>query len=64
REYDITLDFLEKGNYEAEIYADAPDSDQSPKHITIKKVKVKAGAKINLRLAPAGGAAIQFRKLN
>jgi alpha-glucosidase len=64
RDYDIALDFLENGNYEAEIYADAPDSDQSPKHITIKKIKVKAGAKLNLRLAPAGGVAIQFRKLN
>jgi alpha-glucosidase len=63
RDYEITLDFLDKGNYTAEVYADAPDSDQSPKKIVIRKVKVKSGSKWNIQLASAGGVAVRFRKL-
>ena len=37
---EVSLSFLEKGNYIAEIYTDAPDSKQSPKNVTIKTIKV------------------------
>jgi len=63
REYEIALDFLGKGNYTAEVYADAPDADRFPKKILIRKERVKSGGKMNIRLAPAGGLAVRFRKL-
>ncbi|MDR0844341.1 MAG: glycoside hydrolase family 97 protein [Tannerella sp.] len=63
RNYDVSLDFLDKGNYVAEIYADAPDSDNFPKKVVIKTVQVKSGGKLNVQLAPAGGLAVHFRKV-
>ncbi|MDR0574077.1 MAG: glycoside hydrolase family 97 protein [Tannerella sp.] len=63
REFTLSLDFLENGNYLAEIYADAPDSGTNPKKITIRNEKVKAGGKLNIRMAEAGGAAIRFKKI-
>jgi alpha-glucosidase len=63
RTYEITLDFLEPGNYTAEIYADAPDSGQFPKKVSIKTVKVKAGGKMNISMAEAGGVAVHFKKM-
>ena len=63
REFTLSLDFLENGSYLAEIYADAPDSGTNPKKITIRNEKVKAGGKLNIRMAEAGGAAIRFKKI-
>jgi alpha-glucosidase len=63
REFTLSLDFLENGNYLAEIYADAPDSGTNPKKITVRSEKVKAGGKLNIRMAEAGGAAIRFKKI-
>ena len=62
-DYEISLDFLEKGNYTAEIYADAPDADQFPKNITIRTVKVNPGGKLKIPMAKAGGVAIHFKRL-
>jgi len=64
RELEITLDFLEKGNYTAEIYADEKDSGKFPKKINIKTTKVKAGSKLKINMASAGGLAVRFRKTN
>lgn len=62
RNFEITLDFLEKGNYIAEIYADEKDSGKYPKKINISTTKVKAGSKLKVKMASAGGLAIRFRK--
>lgn len=63
REFTLSLDFLENGSYLAEIYADAPNSGTNPKKITIRNEKVKAGGKLNIRMAEVGGAAIRFKKI-
>jgi len=63
RDYEISLNFLETGNYIAEIYADAPDSGQFPKKISIKTVKVNSGSKLKISMAAAGGVAVHFKRL-
>ena len=63
REYEISLDFLETGNYSAEIYADAPDADKFPKKINIKTIKVNSGGKLKINMATAGGIAVHFKRL-
>jgi alpha-glucosidase len=63
RTYEIPLDFLDAGaSYTAEIYADAPDSGEHPKKIVIRKDKVKAGDRMKVQLASAGGLAVRFKK--
>ena len=64
REFTVSLDFLDNGNYWAEIYADASDSGANPKKIVIRKEKVRAGGKFNIKMAEAGGLAVRFRKIN
>ena len=61
--YEISLDFLEAGNYTAEIYADAPDSSQFPKKITIRLIKINQRSKLKINLAQAGGMAVYFKRL-
>lgn len=63
REYDIQLDFLEPGTYEAQIYADTPDSDRFPKKIQIKTTRVKAGNTFKVSMASGGGMAVRFKKV-
>jgi alpha-glucosidase len=63
REYEISLDFLENGNYVAEIYADAPDSGKFPKKVNISTVKVNPGSKLKISMAAGGGVAVHFKRL-
>jgi alpha-glucosidase len=66
REFSITLDFLEEGrSYEAQIYADAPDTeyDVNPEAYQISNQEVKKGSSLVLRLAKGGGQAIRFKAL-
>lgn len=63
RNFEIALDFLENGNYIADIYADASDSDQFPKKIDIKSTKVKKGDKLKIKMVTDGGLAIHFKKV-
>lgn len=63
RTMNLPLDFLDKNViYTAVIYADGKDAhwDANPKSYTITKKKVKSGEQLELRLAPGGGAAVQF----
>jgi alpha-glucosidase len=39
RETMVDLSFLADGNYEAELYSDAPDSEQNPNHL-LKQIKM------------------------
>jgi alpha-glucosidase len=64
RNYEIPLSFLGSGNYIAEIYADAPDSDKFPKKISIKTMNVSSKTKLKINMASAGGLAIHFKKVN
>ena len=64
RELEVPLGFLGKGEYFAEIYADAPDSSADPKHTVIEQKRIKAGGSLKLSLASGGGAAIRFHPAN
>ena len=66
REFDVKLDFLQPGvQYEAMIYADAPDADYetNPQAYTITKRTVDSSTVLNLRMARSGGFAISLRSL-
>lgn len=63
----IALDFLTPGKkYEAIIYQDGKGADwkKDPLNYEIKKIKVTAKSKLNLKLAPGGGTAVSFIPLN
>ncbi len=60
-EVDLPLEFLGHGNYAAEIYADASDAGDHPKHTEISVQRVTPAAMLHLKLASGGGAAIRFR---
>jgi alpha-glucosidase len=60
RELHVPLEFLGKGTYTAEIYQDAPDSGENPKHILIFKKSVHRKDTLTLPLAKGGGCAIRF----
>jgi len=64
RDSKISLSFLDKGKkYVATIYADADNADwkQNPEAYQISKYLVDANTKLNLKLAPGGGAAISIK---
>lgn len=61
RDLEIPLSFLGQGRYQAAIYADAPDADAHPKHVTIDKNHVRPGKTLRIHLAPGGGYAAQFK---
>jgi alpha-glucosidase len=56
----IPLTFLEGGNYRAEIYEDAADATQKPKHVSIRQQDVRGSETLTLSLASGGGCAIRF----
>ena len=64
RTVSVKLDFLQPGTeYEATIYADAPDADYetNPQAYTITKQTVTAATTLELRMARAGGFAVSLR---
>ena len=66
REVSVKLDFLQPGiQYEATIYADAPDADfeTNPQAYTITRQTVTADTVLNLRMARSGGFAVSLRSL-
>ncbi|HMG85392.1 MAG TPA: glycoside hydrolase family 97 protein [Terracidiphilus sp.] len=60
RELHVPLGFLGTGTYTAEIYEDAPDATQNPKHVTIRRRTVRSSEVLTLTLASGGGCAIRF----
>lgn len=65
REFDIPLDFLEPGRFEARVYADADDAHYltNPQAYTITSESVDASDRLHIKMAPGGGFGISFRKL-
>ena len=64
RSFNVKLDFLPSGvQYEATIYADAPDADYetNPKAYTITRQTVTSETVLDLRMARAGGFAVSLR---
>jgi alpha-glucosidase len=60
RELSIPLRFLGQGMYDAEIYEDASDAAQNPKHVSIRQQRVRSSDSLVLHLASGGGCAIRF----
>ena len=60
RTLDLPLTFLGGGVYRAQIYADAGDADQAPKHISVLKQTVDRSAHLKAQLAPGGGYAVRL----
>jgi alpha-glucosidase len=58
RDFEISLDFLGKGRYEARIFADGPDAAKEGTSLSVSVKKVKAGDKLPVHLAPGGGLAV------
>lgn len=65
REFDIPLDFLGTGRFEARVYADADDAHYltNPQAYTITSEPVDASDRLHIKMAPGGGFGISFRKL-
>lgn len=65
REFDIPLDFLGPGHFEARVYADADDAHYltNPQAYTITSEPVDASDRLHIKMAPGGGFGISFRKL-
>ena len=64
RTFNVKLDFLTPGvQYEATIYADAPDADYetNPQAYTITRQTVTSETVLDLRMARAGGFAVSLR---
>ena len=60
RDVSVPLDFLGSGRYTAQIYEDAADAGENPKHVTIRQQTVRKGDTLTLHLASGGGCAIRF----
>jgi alpha-glucosidase len=58
RDVKVPLDFLGAGKYEAEIYADAPDSATEATHTTLSRIPVDRSTVLNVRMVSGGGNAI------
>ena len=58
RDVKVPLDFLGEGKYEAEIYADAPDSATEATHTTLSRIPVDRSTVLNVRMVSGGGNAI------
>ena len=58
----IRLDFLDKGNYLADIYTDASDTDKNPNNLKKETRTVTSTDVLELQLASSGGAVVHIRK--
>jgi alpha-glucosidase len=61
KEVDLPLEFLGRGEFVAEIYSDAPDAAENPKHAVREEKRVNATAVLKVKMAPGGGQAIRLR---
>jgi alpha-glucosidase len=61
REISVKLDFLGEGSWKAKIWKDAPDSDTAAEHLVTEDVRVNAARVLDLHLARAGGAVVEFQ---
>ncbi|MCL6494961.1 MAG: glycoside hydrolase family 97 protein [Ignavibacterium sp.] len=64
REFEIALDFLDNGNYEATLYLDAEDAhwELNPMSYRIEKKIVSKNDRLKIYLAEGGGCAISLIK--
>lgn len=62
RNLNISLSFLPKGNYTAEVYSDAPDANINPNHLIKVVQKVTNKTILNTVLIAGGGQVVRLRK--
>ena len=62
RMLEIPLDFLQAGDYKAEIYSDAADSEEHPNNLVRTTGVYRKGEVIKVKLAPGGGNVIRLFK--
>ncbi|MGC4036114.1 MAG: glycoside hydrolase family 97 catalytic domain-containing protein [Chitinophagaceae bacterium] len=60
RSQQLSLSFLGKGKFLAEIYADAADANANPKHTSISKQIVDSTTILKMKLVKGGGYAIRL----
>lgn len=58
----ISLNFLPQGNYNAELYTDAPDAEKNPNHLIKETKTVSKTDVITVHLAAGGGQAMRIVK--
>jgi alpha-glucosidase len=58
----IPMNFLSEGNYEADIYTDAPDIGINPNHLIKQTRSINKNDSLTIQLASGGGMAIHLRK--
>ena len=65
RDFDVSLDFLEPGAWEATVYEDTEDADflSNPKSYGIRTLTVSGKDSVRVHMAPGGGFAISFKKI-
>jgi alpha-glucosidase len=66
REFNVDLDFLGEGNYEAQIYADANGTtwQNEPEKVVILAKQVTKDSTLPIVLGEGGGMAVRFKKLD
>ena len=62
RQISIPLNFLDEGNYEAEIYSDANDVNVNPNHLNKEIKTLTKKDSITVQLAAGGGLAVRLVK--
>jgi alpha-glucosidase len=60
RQLTIPLDFLGRGTFVAEVYADDCDAPDRPSNVVIRRLQVAAGDTLQADLAPAGGYVVRL----
>jgi alpha-glucosidase len=64
RDVKVPLNFLGDGKYVAEIYADAPDAGEEPKHTVITKQTVDRTTVLDVHMVSGGGNAMWIHPVN
>ena len=62
RQLQLTMNFLQEGDYDAEIFTDAPDARQNPNHL-VKQMRVLTKTDIlPIQLSTGGGAVLHLKR--
>lgn len=61
RTIQVPLDFLGRGTYTLDAFADGADASSEPTQLSVAASRVSAGQTLSLKLAPSGGYAAQLK---
>ncbi len=60
RQLAVPLNFLPPGQYEAELFTDAPDAESNGNHLTKTKIQVNRNSSVQVNMAAGGGMAMHI----